>query len=104
MFGNNSDFVVLFKSVTPDTYCDFHTRQIKYKIGETIECPDWDNDYLRQCGGGFHLSPKPELALNYNRGKLLVCHVHIDDFVVFPGDITKVRCRKVKVIEEYKGE
>ncbi len=104
MYGNNSEIITLYKSVDPETNCDFYTQKIEYIIGKEIECPDWDDNCLRQCGGGLHLSPNPEQALEYNQGKLLVCHVHIDDFVVFPFDISKVRCKKVKVIEEYKVE
>ena len=90
--------VVLYKSVR-DNNTDFYTGKIKYE--GTVTCPDWDSDNHRQCGGGLHLSPLPELALNYNQGKLLKCKVNKKDFVVFPNDITKVRCKKVTVIGEY---
>ena len=96
--------ITLFKSVNPKTNCDFYTGKIKYEINKEIICHDFDNDTDRQCGGGLHLSPKPEMALKYNKGKLLKCKVHYDDFVVYPNDITKVRCRKVFVIGEYKTE
>ena len=92
--------VTLYKSVNPDTLCDFYTGKIKYH--GVVTCPDWDGNKDLQCGNGLHLSPRPEMALNYNRGKLLVCEVNKKDFVVYPSDITKVRCRKVKVIGEYK--
>jgi hypothetical protein len=42
------------------------------------------------------------MALSYNKGKVLKCSVAIEDFVVYKNDITKVRCSKVKVIEEVK--
>jgi len=100
----DSEHILLFKSVNPETNCDFYTGKIKYNVGEEIICPDFDEDKNRQCGGGLHLSPKPEMALKYNKGKLLKCKVHVDDFVVYPNDITKVRCRKVFVIGEYKTE
>jgi len=67
-----------------------------------VECPDWDDDTKRQCGGGLHLSPTPELALIYHHGQVLVCKCHVDDLVVYPHDITKVRCRKVTVIDTAK--
>jgi hypothetical protein len=92
--------VTLYKSVHPDTLCDFHTGWIKY--AGVVTCPDFDPDPTRQCGGGLHLSPTPAAALRYNKGTLLVCKVNIDDIVVYGPDITKVRCRKVKVIGKYQ--
>ena len=92
--------LTLYKSVNPDTLCDFRTEGIKYE--GVVTCPDFDPNPERQCGGGLHLSPTPQLALTYHKGKVLVCHVHVDDVVIYPFNITKVRCRKVKVIGEYK--
>ncbi len=92
--------VTLYKSVRHENNTDFYTGKIKY-VG-TVTCPDWDGDSSRQCGGGLHLSPLPELALGYNDGKLLRCKVNKKDFVVYAEDITKVRCKKVTVIGEYK--
>jgi hypothetical protein len=93
-------YVPLYKSVNPATGCDFYTGKIEYK--GVVSCPDWNPDKNIECGEGLHLSPRPELALSYNQGKLLVCKVHKDDFVVYPGNATKVRCKKVTVIGEYK--
>ena len=91
--------VTLYK-VTQDNGTDYYTGRIRYS-GE-VECPDWDDDTKRQCGGGLHLSPTPELALIYHHGQVLVCKCHVDDLVVYPHDITKVRCRKVTVIDTAK--
>jgi hypothetical protein len=91
--------VILYKSVR-ENLKDFHTNTIEYT--GTVTCLDWDGDKNRQCGGGLHLSPLPELALSYNQGKLLKCIVNKKDFVVYPEDITKVRCKKVTVLGEYK--
>ena len=92
--------ITLYKSVNPENNTDFYSGTIKYE-GE-VACPDFDPDINRQCGGGLHLSPLPYMALKYNQGKLLVCEVDINDIVVYPDDITKVRCKKVTVIGEYK--
>ena len=100
IYGEEDGIVTLYKSVNPDTLCDFYTGKVKYQ--GTVICPDWDNDKKKQCGGGLHLSPLPHMALKYNEGKLLKCKVHRKDFVVYPHDITKVRCKKVTVIGEYK--
>ena len=93
--------IKLFKSVRKDNHRDFHTNSIEYS-GEVV-CPDFNPDKSIQCGQGLHLSPLPHLALQYNSaGMLLECSVKLTDFVVYPEDITKVRCKKVTVIGEYK--
>ena len=68
----------------------------------TVVCPDWIEDDSIELGNALHLSPTPELALLHNRGKLKECKVNIKDFSIYPGDIKKVRCRKVKVIGDIK--
>ena len=94
----NKNNITLYKSVNTETLCDFRTGKIKYK--GTVECPDWNPDSSIQCDNGLHLSPTPEMALSYNKGKLLKCSVAIKDIAVYGNDITKVRCKKVKVIGE----
>jgi hypothetical protein len=100
MYGSGSKPLTLYKSVRPDTGCDHYTGKIKYE--GIVECPDFDPNKNRQCGGGLHLSPTPEDALRYHDGKVLICEVAREDIVVYPTDVTKVRCRKVKVIGEWK--
>ena len=102
IYGADADGnVTLYKSVNPETGCDFYTGKIKYK--GVVTCPDWNSDNTIECGEGLHLSPLPELALSYNQGKLLKCKVHKNDFVVYAENISKVRCKKVTVIGEYKA-
>ena len=98
----DKDTIKLYKSVRPDNHKDFHSNKIKYK--DEVVCPDFDNSVDRECGGGLHLSPLPQLALSFNKGLLLECAVKLKDFVVFPENISKVRCSKVTVLGEYKGE
>ena len=101
IYPPNSEIFTLYKSVNPETFCDFYSGTIKYEVGKTITCPDWDSNPERECGGGLHLSPTPELALTHNNGKLLVCEVNKKDIAVYHGNIRKVRCKQVKVIREY---
>jgi len=89
--------ILLYKAVK-DNNTDFCSGSISY-IG-IVECPDWDPNPDRECGGGLHLSPTPELANSFNRGKILSCLVSPDDFIVYPRSIDKVRCRKVEVLDE----
>ena len=81
---------------------DFYSGKIEYRDGTTPEAPDWRPDKSIQCGNGLHLSPRPEMALRYNQGKLKLCRVKKSDFVIYQGDTTKVRCKKVEVIGDYK--
>ena len=92
--------IKLYKSVRKDNHKDFYTNSIEYK-GE-VTCPDFKENKEQECGNGLHLSPLPHLALSYNEGLLLECAVKLWDFVVYPQNITKVRCQKVTVLGEYK--
>ena len=94
------DGYILYKSVNPDTLCDFLTGKIKYE--GVVTCPDWKPDTDIECGNGLHLSPTPDMALSYNKGKLLKCAVKLNDFAVYQGNLTKVRCSKVIVLGEVK--
>ena len=94
--------IILYKSVDPETDCDFYTGTIKYE--GTVVCPDWIEDDSIECGNALHLSPTPELALWHNQGKLKECKVNIKDFVVYSGNIKKVRCKKVEVIGDYNNQ
>ena len=92
---HDGDALVLYKSVNPDTLCDYYTGTIKYAPGTTVECPDWDPDPSRQCGGGLHLCFSALGTLAYNRGTVLKCLVQPEDLVIYSEDVSKVRCRKV---------
>ena len=89
---------ILLYKVTRQDGTDHHSGEIAY-CGK-VTCPDWDPNPERQCGGGLHLSPTEREAKSYHSGKVKKCLVHPDDFVVYPHDITKVRCREVEVIDE----
>ena len=89
------DKVVLYKSVNPDTLRDFYTGTIEYTIGSVVECPDFDPNEDRECGGGLHLSYTARKTQDFNQGKILKCLVDPEDIVVYEKSIEKVRCRKV---------
>jgi hypothetical protein len=90
--------VTLFKSVNPETLCDFRTGKIKYK--GVVNCPDFDDSIERECGSGLHLCATEKLAQSFNKGKTLKCKVNLVDIVVHPYNIQKVRCKKVEVISD----
>jgi hypothetical protein len=99
--------IVLYKSVHPETDCDFHTVKYKYEIGKTIICEDFNPDPAINCGQGFHLCLTAREASRFNAGKYLKCYVNIDDIVVNPKSLEKVRCRAVTpvaVVDVWGGE
>lgn len=89
--------VKMYKTVR-DNDTDFYSGTIHYKDGETITCPDWDNNYYGECGKGIHLCPNLEEARKYNKGKGKSFWVDKEDIRVYPRDLSKVRVRKVEVI------
>jgi len=95
---DNPKLVKLYKSVKADD-TDFYTGKIHYEKGKEIICPDWDSKYNGECGQGFHLSPTFEMAQQYNVGKCKSFWVHVNDFKVYPPNLTKVRAKKVLVID-----
>ena len=95
------DGVVTLYKVTRENGTDHRTGTLKYE--GIVTCPAGDPNPNRKCGGGLHLSPTPQQALSYNTGPVLECRVLPEDIVVYPSDITKVRCRKVEVIGPWKG-
>ena len=94
--------VVLYKSVNPETNCDFKTGQIEYKINEYVEAPDWIADPEIECGNGLHLCLTPQETQIFNKGKILKCRVNLCDISIYRYNMEKVRCRKVFVMEEYE--
>ena len=92
--------VILYKSVNPETDCDFRTGQIEYKINEYVEAPDWVADPEIECGNGLHLCLTPQETQFFNKGKILKCKVNLCDISIYKYNMEKVRCKKVFVIEE----
>jgi hypothetical protein len=78
---------------------DFKTGSIVYH-GE-VECPDWDENPFRACGGGLHFSRDEDEARRWQPdGRLIWAWVDPADIAVNPTDVTKVRVRKCEVIPD----
>ena len=93
----HNDNLVLYKAVR-DNYKS--ARGFAYPLGETVTCPDWTDDNER--GGGLHLSPHPHQARHYDPSatRVLVCHVAREDARPIPGEVAKVKARRVRVVRE----
>src|SRR5690606_37141717 len=91
----DGDDLILYKSVNPETGCDYRTGKIKYE--GVVECPVRAPNAERECGGGLHLNPTSGAALSYHQGGVLRCRVKRKDVVVWKRNISKVRCRRVEV-------
>jgi len=95
--------VTLYKYVRDD-FKDHYSGTLSYEPGGIVTEPNWDPDPERQCGRGLHFSASLRDAQGYNSsGRAIACEVAMEDIVIWPHDISKVRCREVRVIEEVKS-
>jgi hypothetical protein len=67
----------LYKAVGDDY---MSPRGGNYAPGTTVEAPDWDGGRA-ECGGGLHFSPRPKMALAFNREatRFVACPVALAD-------------------------
>ena len=84
---------VLYKAVGTD----YESRNgITYRPGEETVAPDWDFG-ARECGGGLHFSPHPQLALDFRPAAkhFLACPVRVADIAFHPNSSypNKVKAR-----------
>jgi len=87
--------IVLYK-IVKDDLTDFYTGKIKYE--NEVVCPDFNPDKNIERGKALHLSRTILEAKSYQAtGIVLKCLVDKKDIVVYPKNITKVRCRRVFV-------
>ena len=96
--------VTLYKYVR-DNFKDHYSGTLNYEPGNRVTEPEWDPNPERQCGKGLHLSASLQDARRYNSsGRAIACEVALEDIVIYGPDITKVRCRKVTVINEVQND
>jgi hypothetical protein len=72
-----------------------------YAPGATVEAPDWHDRPV--CGGGLHLSPRPELTRRYtDPTRFVAVSVAVEDLVVIVGGDPpdKVKVRRCTVLHE----
>ena len=104
--------IILYKIVN-DNYKDHWTNTVNYKTkSDIVECPDWLEDNAIECGNGLHLSPSVHFCKQFNnKGIALKCEVPILDSNGRPNILVhenpdspqKVRCKKIRVIEDLGG-
>jgi hypothetical protein len=96
---------VLYKIVCKNlTNCGAYKNTVVYDIGKTIVCPDWLDNPKQECGNALHLSKSIPEALSYNNlcggNRILKCVVDWKDINIYQKNISKFRCKKVKVVCE----
>ena len=101
--------IILYKIVN-DNYKDHWTNTVNYKTkSDIVKCPDWLEDNTIECGNGLHLSPSVHFCKQFNnKGIALKCEVLILDSNGKPNILVhenpdspqKVRCKKIRVIED----
>jgi hypothetical protein len=80
-------------------------QRVTYTPGTEAVAGDWDGA-ARECGGGLHFSPSPQMALEFARDtqrcKFVACAVALKDIVVHPdGEYPqKVKAEKCRVLYE----
>ena len=76
---------ILYKGVN-ENYEAQHNN-FKYVPGTTPIAPDWND--RKECGGGLHFSPRPEMTLEFapEAIKFLACPVKLSDIVVLGNKV-----------------
>jgi hypothetical protein len=96
---SDGEHIIAYKSVRNDNYSVFNF-QYKYKIGETYtshcDCTDEEDSF------GLSAWTKEGALEYYNEGKLLKVLIHIADIGRIVHDDNKIRCYKLKILEEIK--
>lgn len=92
---------VLYKAVDADLTAGRNYKPTVYGVGDTVTCGDWRDD--RQCGGGLHVSPRPDQARCYSPcadDEVRFLRVLVDLDVLRPIDDTKCKAPYVMVEAE----
>lgn len=91
---------VMFKAVKEngESFNVGSQGHITYKVGETVECPDW-TDYAN-CAGGLFFWTTPSAAVRWRNGvgKTIQCEVDLKSMILVDGN--KVKVKSCKVIKE----
>jgi len=85
---------VLFKATDEN----FETQKgVKYLPKTIPEAPDWDGG-KKECGGGLHFSPHPQMALEFRSDakRFVACPVQVKDIVVHKNAVhpQKIKAKK----------
>jgi hypothetical protein len=95
----DNEYIIAYKSVRSDGY-SLYNFQYFYEVGKEYEA---HCDCNLETDDSFGLSAwTKEKALEYHsRGKLLKVKIFIKDIEAIVQNYGKIRCRKLKVLEEY---
>jgi hypothetical protein len=98
--------VMMYKAVRPDQ-TDFYNGTVKYVVGETVQAPDWKEDYTEECGCGLHCCPHLFLTEQYAQQEHVHLKVEVDvKDLRLPKEFSmpnKIRVKKLKVLEIIKN-
>ena len=98
------DTALLYKAVDGEFAAGHSYRLTTYAVGSTVTAADWRADH--SCGGGLHLSPHPEQALEYrtDAARMLLVEVDLADLSPIPslvsGGAAKCKVRACRVLRE----
>jgi hypothetical protein len=91
--------VVLYKGLenTKSPTITAEGNQIEYKKGKVIEDKYVNYRVYNECAHGLHVCPTEELASRWGN-KVVKVKINIMDFVAIPNDGSKVRVKRLKVL------
>ena len=89
--------ITVYKGVAADLRSAYGVR---YPIGETVTCDDWNP--AAECGGGLHFSPSPTSTESYcTPVRYLECTVKLADVVPLGDKIKAPACRVVREVDRW---
>ena len=96
-YERNGDYIIAYKNIRTDRYSHYNF-QYKYEKGNIYESHCDCNNYINN-SFGLSLWTKEEAENYYYRGIVVKCRVKIEDIgaVVYEG--SKLRCKKIEVLE-----
>jgi hypothetical protein len=60
-----AEYVKVLEVIGADEGVSSHDGKTTYKVGKTVKCDKWDDDYTNECSGGIHFFMTREEAENY---------------------------------------
>ena len=60
-----AEYVEVLEIINADEAVSSYDSETTYKVGKTVKCDNWDDDYSKECSGGIHFFMTREEAENY---------------------------------------
>jgi hypothetical protein len=107
-FMDDGATVLLYKAVNADlTAGHLYDMPTTYTVGTQVTATDWSDNH--KCGGGLHISPRPDLAKRYRpdaetNTRYLRVAVKMADLRIIEDGSDKAKARTVRVLAEVDAD